>query len=301
MMVKRFFSSILQNPVIAKELRNRMRGRRAFIGMILYLGLISLLLVLIYWSMLSGSSSQRWSPGFQQTVGKAVFGVVGIVELLLIGLTAPSLTASAIASERERQTLELLRTTLLSPAELVLGKFGAAISFLMLLIVAALPIQSLAFFLGGVGFPEMSISWLMLFVTTIAFSAMGMFCSSVNKSTAAATSWAYGLIVLGLVLPLIVTFFLATSSFYNLSSRPFPVQWFVMTWVWFIISTNPIGAAVTSEVILTSNNSLYYMSTTMGSNSIHVPSPWIIYTLFYTALTVLFLYGSIRAVRNSES
>lgn len=289
---------ILENPVIAKELRGRMRGRRAFVLITIYIGIISLLLGIIYLSMMEGGSSSRWDPQFQQTLGKVIFGTVVIVELLLTGLIGPSLTAGAIASERERQTLEVLRTTLLSPSALVLGKLGSAILFLMLLIVAALPIQSLAFFLGGVGFPEMLISWLLLFVNTLTFCSVGIFFSSLHKTTAAATSWSYGTILAGLILPGVITF-LITISFFNGSPNDLTGIIFSVI-AWLILSTNPVGAAVASEVVLVENQSLFYMDTTMAGMTLYFPSPWIIFTLSYTGFTVILLLFSIGIVRRPE-
>jgi hypothetical protein len=51
-------------------------------------------------------------------IGKAVFAATVLVQLVLVCFIAPGLTATAIAGERERQTFELLRTTLLSAAAL---------------------------------------------------------------------------------------------------------------------------------------------------------------------------------------
>src|ERR1043165_281060 len=107
------FKSLMDNPVILKELRGRMRGRQAFILLTVYLGLISLFIILIY-NLLNLSSSITWDPSARQNAGKAIFGTVVLLELLLLSFIAPGLTAGAITSERERQTFEILRTTLLS-------------------------------------------------------------------------------------------------------------------------------------------------------------------------------------------
>ena len=88
-----------------------MRGRQAFILLTLYLGLISLYIVLIY-NLLGLTTSITWDPSARQDSGKAIFGTVVLLELLLISFIAPGLTAGAITSERERQTYEILRTTL---------------------------------------------------------------------------------------------------------------------------------------------------------------------------------------------
>jgi ABC-type transport system involved in multi-copper enzyme maturation permease subunit len=119
------FKPISDNPVILKELRGRMRGRQAFILLTVYLGLIAVLIGFIYLTTATGSSG-RWNPSQRQDVGKAVFGAVVLLELLLVSFIGPGLTAGAITAEREHQTFDLLRTTLLSARSLVLGKLGSA-------------------------------------------------------------------------------------------------------------------------------------------------------------------------------
>ncbi|MBK8024641.1 MAG: hypothetical protein IPK19_25260 [Chloroflexi bacterium] len=60
------------------------------------------------------------------------FGIVGI-ELILILFIAPAFTAGAITGERERQTYDLLQTTLLSKATFVIGKLESALGYIVLL------------------------------------------------------------------------------------------------------------------------------------------------------------------------
>ena len=114
------------NPVMLKELRGRMRGIRAFIVLTIYLGLMSgftalLYLILIAQNQASGSASAG-------QIGRVLFvGLVGI-ELMLIIFIAPAFTAGAITGERERQTYDLLQTTLLASPSFVIGKLESALS-----------------------------------------------------------------------------------------------------------------------------------------------------------------------------
>ena len=165
-----FLSRILDNPVINKELKSRMRGRQGFIILSVYLALISFFIGLIYLFLVADNSLSSGNPGYLQTVGKVVFSTVVLLELLMVSFIGPALTSGAISSERERQTFDLLRTSLLSGRALVLGKLSSAIVFLLLLIFTAIPVESLAFFLGGVGPAEIIISTLLLIVTAVFFS-----------------------------------------------------------------------------------------------------------------------------------
>ena len=72
------------NPIFLKELRSRMRGGRAFVVLTIYLALVSALVGLIYISYTMTSESP-YDPGLRQTMGKAIFGVVIVMQLALVG------------------------------------------------------------------------------------------------------------------------------------------------------------------------------------------------------------------------
>jgi ABC-type transport system involved in multi-copper enzyme maturation permease subunit len=294
------FKWILDNPVILKELRGRMRSRQAFILLTFYLGLISLFIGFIYTITARQSSGIGWDPSLRQSVGKAIFGTVVLLELLMVSVFGPGLTANAITSEREHQTFDLLRTTLLSARALVLGKLGAAFSYLFLLILTALPIQSLAFLLGGVGVGEMVVSSLMLVVTAIFFCTLGIFLSSFMKRTVTATVSSYGAILISFLL--IVIFFFLIAYLENGSSNTNPARDYILTiLVWFLISTNPFLAAIMTETILVDSQSLFLTQNSLfGSNKFYLLSPWIIYVVIYLLLTALMIFLSIQRVKRPD-
>src|SRR6266498_821827 len=289
------FNWLTDNPVIMKELRSRMRGRRAFILLTAYLTLISLFIAMIYIILSDVSSFARADPDFRQNVGKGIFSTVVLLELLLVSFIGPGLTAGSISSERERQTFDLLRTSLLSARALVFGKLGSAFIYLFLLILTALPIESLAFLLGGVGLAEILISSLMLVISAIYYCALGLFFSSFMKRTLAATVSSYTVILLS-ILMLVVIVFLGT--FLDATSSINTVQETVLTvLLWFLISTNPLLAATFSEMILIDEQNLFYTSNSLFGHSIaHLPSPWILYILVYLIITIMIVYLSIRSV-----
>ena len=297
------FKRLMDNPVILKELRGRMRGRQAFILLTIYLGLISLFIILIY-NLLNLSSSITWDPSARQNAGKAIFGTVVLLELLLLSFIAPGLTAGAITSERERQTFEILRTTLLSARSLVLGKVGSAFSFLFLLILAALPLESLAFLLGGVGLGEMIASSLMLVVTAIFYCTLGIFFSSFMKRTLPATVSSYAVILLSFLLLAVIFFMIAYLE--SISSGQFGAQTaedFLSLILWLLISTNPLMAAIISEVILMDQQNLFYTTHSIFGGSSSIPfliSPWLIYTVVYLFMTVVMIWLSIRFVNRPD-
>ena len=100
--------------------------------------------------------------------------------------------------ERERQTYDLLKITLLPRPTFLVGKLESALGFIVLLLLSAIPLQSIAFLFGGVSETELIVSFIMLTVTSITFGAVGIFFSTLTDKTVTASvrSYSAALIVL---------------------------------------------------------------------------------------------------------
>lgn len=301
---RKWLELLLDNPVITKELKGRMRGRQGFILLSAYLALIGFFIGLVYLFLSVDGSLSRNDPGYLQVVGKIIFSTVVLLELLMVSFIGPALTSGAISSERERQTFDLLRTSLLSGRELVFGKLSSAVVFLLLLIFTAIPIQSMSFFLGGVGMAEMVISIVMLVVSIFFFSALGLFFSSFTKRTLVSTVAAYASIMLSFIVMVLFFFFIlvfagvasSTNTFLSgISEEVLGIS------VWYLFSTNSFFAAAASEAILVSDQSIFFTTNGMlGTTSLPLPSPWIIYTVFHAILTILLIMASIYFVNRPD-
>ena len=292
------------NPVILKEIRSWMRTSQAFAVLTVYLIVISLIVFIVYQVTLASTSNPASDPNFRQTVGKAIFGTVVILELLLAALIGPALTSGAVSSERERRTFDLLRTTTLSARSFVLGKLGAALLYLILLIVAAMPIESIAFLLGGVGLAEILISSLMMIVCALFFCSLGLFFSSFMRRTLGSTVGAYVVIVLSVIL-LVVAFVLIFMN-PNLcdarsAANDLPCQKTLIVIVWILASTNPLLAAGISESMLTQSQNAIMATMPLGLNlSVSLPLPWIPLVGLYIILSVFMIWASIHFVSRPD-
>ena len=298
---------LTSNPVVLKELRGRMRGNRAFIILTVHLSLMSLFTLLLYWAY-TASTGNTYGPS-SQYAGKVVFaGIVGI-ELFIVCFIAPAFTAGTISGEREKQTYELLRTTLLPARSLVLGKLISALSFIVLLLVAAIPLKSLAFLLGGVAPEEVVISLVLLLATTLASGSVGIFFSTVMRRTLGASvlTYAFALTaVLGLPL-LMLTFIPAYSLFYYGSSynnfSPSPAMQAAMIYFFgLLVCMNPLATAFFTETILATEQSAFGMTVPL-SNGTTIPlvSPWIPYTIFCIFFSLVIILLSIQIVKRKET
>lgn len=178
--------------ILFKELRARARSPRTVLLLTFYLVLLGGLSYLYFRAL----ADQPLRGGAQAAAtGRAIFTSIVTVELLLVCFLTPSFTAGLVAGERERQTLDLLIITPIRSHSIVLGKLLAALAVVILLVVTAVPVQSVAFMLGGVDPLQIITASVLLLITALAFGALGLLSSAVMRSSLAATVLAYALVL----------------------------------------------------------------------------------------------------------
>jgi ABC-type transport system involved in multi-copper enzyme maturation permease subunit len=175
-----------------KELRGRVRGRRAFVVLTFYL----LFLGLFAWAWelvaerayVQNATLQGGSAAFASSlVGQEVFGALILVETLLVVFLAPAFTSGAISLEREKQTLDMLTATPISSLAIVVGKLVSALAYVFLLIAASIPLTAIVFVFGGVGPDDVLRAYAVLVVSAIGLGSLGLFISATMQRTQGAT------------------------------------------------------------------------------------------------------------------
>lgn len=187
--------------IMVKELRSRMRGRRAFIVLTVYLAILALITYGVYAIVApaarGGGLGMAVGPGgggqanASALIGQSIFSVLSIFQLILVCFIAPAFTSGQISMEREKQTLDLLVSTPMRPGAIVIGKLAAALAFVVLMIVAAVPITAIVLMYGGASVDDIARQQLVLLATALALGALGLFFSALLKRTQAATVLTY--------------------------------------------------------------------------------------------------------------
>jgi len=295
------------NPLLIKELRGRMRGARAFVVLTVYLLLLTCFTSIMYYYVYTASASGPGSAPQMAEVGKAVFASIVLIEIFLVAFITPAFTAGAISGERERQTYEVLRTTLLPAHKLVGGKLASALTYVFLLILAAVPMESLAFVLGGVVVEELVLALVILLVTAVAFAAVGLFFSSWLRTTLASTVLAYGAVLatmVGLPALLVLSSVVMEPLMSGYSSSPpsWIVQAVLNYGLYLGVGLSPVTAAILTETTLQDQNTIWFFWRDVdATHRILIPSAWIVYTVVYLALALVLLLLAIVRVRRQET
>ena len=187
--------------MMVKELRSRFRGRRAFLVLTLYLAVLALIAYGAY-SVVAPTAREQaqfgggllgggGNPNASVTVGQAIFTLLSIMQLLLVCFIAPALTAGAISLEREKQTLDMLVATPMRPGAIVIGKLLSALAFVVLMILAGIPISALVLMYGGASVDDILRQQVVLFASAIGLGVIGLFFSALIKRTQTAIVLTY--------------------------------------------------------------------------------------------------------------
>jgi len=187
------------NPVYDKEMRSELFGQgtlmlRLVIQLSMFLAL-PLMAVCLY-------IAPQWAPWYTSYV---------LVFNMLVG---PVFAAGTITGERERQTLELLLCTTVSPWQILSGKLLSSLRISMVLTSFLVWPLLLAWLLPPWTYWSDTVTLLVGYVAIIAVSSLtttvlAMFCSLLFRKTSTAIMTSYLVLILLYAVPLAVQFFLA--------------------------------------------------------------------------------------------
>ena len=203
--------TMLRNlAVLTKEMRTRMRGSRASVVISVYLLILSSIGA---WMIYSQQRELRsgFNASTASDIGLQTFIVLSMLQLFLVVFIVPGLTGPAIAGERDRQTLDLLLSTQVSALWIVLGKILASLSYIFLLLLAALPLFSMAFLFGGVSPGQIALAFVISLVSALTLGAIGVFLSVLIRRGPTATVLAYAVTFLLLIGTPVLSIFISMS------------------------------------------------------------------------------------------
>ncbi|MHB0911833.1 MAG: ABC transporter permease [Armatimonadota bacterium] len=184
-----FSEAVNDNPVVVKELRTRMRGKKAFIIMgsyVLFLGIVLLITAYSYFGMRSAGMSQPNS-----NIGQLLFMSLTWAQTILLALVIPAVTSGALTQELEKKTIELLALTRLSPGKVVFGKLLSAVLYSLVLLVCSIPLAGICVMVGGISPAEIAVTYLILVSWVCLFVSIGVFWSSMFLRTSIAGLLSY--------------------------------------------------------------------------------------------------------------
>ena len=181
------------NPVFRRELTVGSRSIRIAVILVVFNGILA---VVALFNLYSVMEQVKLTAEIQYSRFLELYTFVSAIEFIMLMFIMPALTASSISGERERQTLELMLTTIMKPREIVVGKLYSSLTTMLILAVSALPVQSLVFVYGGITVADILLLFLCHGIVAVLTGGIGLFCSSCVKRSTISTVCTYAVLVL---------------------------------------------------------------------------------------------------------
>jgi ABC-type transport system involved in multi-copper enzyme maturation permease subunit len=179
-------------PIFLREVLAHARRTRTYVFQTIFLSVMVLCLI-PFWP-----ASTETSGAAIADTGRMIFEYGGYLQIGLLLLLAPAVTANAIVEEKERNTLDLLLLTSAGPFAIVWGKFFSRLFNLSFLLFLTVPILFALLTLGGIGGTSIFIEFTILVAFAVLAAGLGVFLSTIFPKTTAALMAGY--VILGSLL-----------------------------------------------------------------------------------------------------
>lgn len=224
------------NPVYGKEIKLRVRSVRFALTILLF----NLALIAIALFGFEIFFNVNINSRIDYSGAVVVYFILISLEAAMVAFLVPVFTAGSIAGEREKQTLEILLTTVLKPMQIVIGKLMSSISMVLLLVFSSLPVISIVFTIGGVNMTNLLQFVLIIIVISLYVGSIGMCASALLKKAVPATVLSFGILIIICGLTVVAVFVANTSAnmyYYNTNSQTgiYPD----VTWAGYLLLLNP--------------------------------------------------------------
>ncbi|MBN2983829.1 MULTISPECIES: ABC transporter permease [Cohnella] len=279
--------SLFVNPVLNKEIMLRMRSLRSMWALFFYLLAIGIgALGFIYINEMDGGG------GFNPNTSRTMFMFISIAQLGLIAFMAPGLTAGIVSGERERQTLNLLLTTQQSSTNIIVSKLVASLAFMVLIVLATMPVYSIVFLYGGISPSQLLLVFLFYLFTMVVLGSLGILFSTLFKRTMISVIVSYGvtLFIFGGTAFLYLIVLSIMQNTYGNGQTDYG-------WIGYIMGLNPVAALYSifdSEI----SRSVFMVYRSGGLSGQDAPIQlWQQFLIVYSIVSIGAVLLSIRYIR----
>lgn len=175
--------------VAVLELRQRVRSTRWVVALVVWFVVVGAITGLtwaaVHWTTGSATLDGTGAPdpGLRFLTGPPIFGVVVFFVLFLGLLVSPTLSSTAINGDRNAGTLATLQVTLLTPAEIAVGKLLAAWAAALAFLAVSVPFLVVALAAGGVPVASVVVCLAVLALLLAVVCAIGLGFSALSPRT----------------------------------------------------------------------------------------------------------------------
>ena len=179
---KWFWYLVPANPILVRVVNGGGRRVRHAWFRFGYLLILFLVFLLMYVNATAGGGMSGALSEVAKT-STQIFRWISIAQLLLMCFLAPVFTAGAITQEKDAETFNVLLTTPLSNAQIILGSLLSRLFFVIVLLFSGLPIFCITMIYGGVTFAQIILSFAIAGSTAIVTGSLAIMISMMRAGT----------------------------------------------------------------------------------------------------------------------
>ena len=180
------------NPVLRNENRLAVRSIKFTLMIFAYVAILGAATIIYYVAL--NSDIYVYGLNLQSSLG--IYAVMAVAQAVLLMFIVPALNSTAICSEREKQTFDILLSSKLTPLQKIIGKVAASSSKVIVLIISTMPLYAICSLVGGVNFSNIAGLIVFFIINTIFVGSIGVFVSTYVKTSKLSTTLTYGLVLL---------------------------------------------------------------------------------------------------------
>ncbi len=175
-----FWHLLPGNPILVRVVHGASRRQRHLWLRAVYLGALLVVVLLKLTMSMSGQSGSlaELAKGASQT-----FMAASMVQLALMCFLAPVFTAAAITQERDAQTFNILLSTPLTSGQIVFGSLISRLYFVIMLLIAGLPIFLMTMVYGGVTTSQVVESFALSGSTAVLTGSLAILIAMIGVGT----------------------------------------------------------------------------------------------------------------------
>ena len=210
------------NPVLRNETKIAVRSIKFTLMILAYVAVLAIA-VMIYYNVIN---SEAFYNGLNLKSSTNFYVVMAVVQAALLFSIVPSLSSTAICSEREKQTLDILLSTKLTPLQIIIGKISSSSLRVIILIISTMPLYAVGSLMGGIKISYILQLILFFIINTIFMASIGVFISTCVKTSKVSTTLTYLLIVfiyLGVIAIAFGILAFSTYQYYNANNLTAPM------------------------------------------------------------------------------
>ena len=199
------------NPVLRNESKISVRSIKFTLMIFAYIAVLSVAVMIYY----SSVNEAIFSNGLYLESSKLFYVVMALGQAILLLFIVPALSSTAICSEREKQTLDILLSSKLTPLQIIIGKVSASSLRVIILIISTMPLYAIGSLTGVIKISNILELIVFFIVNTIFVSSIGVFISTCAKTSKVSTTLSYALVLAIYMGIIVITWVILIITIYN--------------------------------------------------------------------------------------